>query len=100
QNVQVGAADRAGANLNQDLARRRSGHWKVSRAEGLPWGVKEHGTHDRFQFVLVLVLVLVLRWFSITRTRTRRRTTIESCGSPLRRGRARAPPLDHPPLVS
>ena len=43
--VQIGAADRAGANLHQDLACSRLRSGKLSRAERLPWCVKDHRFH-------------------------------------------------------
>ena len=49
QNVQVGAAHCARADLKQDLAWPRPGRWELRRAEWLPWGLKHHGTHEMFQ---------------------------------------------------
>ena len=43
--MQIGAAHRARADLDQDLARARLGGRNLSRAERLPLGMKDHRFH-------------------------------------------------------
>jgi hypothetical protein len=43
--MQIGAAHRARADLDQDFARARTGNWNFGRAEQLPLNVKDHRFH-------------------------------------------------------
>ena len=86
--MQVGAAHRARADLHQDLARPRLGSGKLSRAERLPLGVKDHRFHEVIEDRIVQICKRQIEFEPAT-------GATGDWRSPVRRGKLTARKMHH-----